>query len=79
MYLTTETQDNFAENYGHYNGRKLFRSHTTIRHQDPRQMVKLIAAAKADEIVRKLGLKERKDIVLLTCDQGGNKIETFLA
>ena len=32
-------------------------------------MVKLIAAAKADEIVRKLGLKERKDVVLLTCDQ----------
>ena len=42
-----------------------------IRHDDPREMVKLIAAAKADEIVKKLNLeKERKeDVVLLTCDQ----------
>ena len=40
-----------------------------IRHDDPKEMVKLIAAAKADEIVKKLSLKERKDVVLLTCDQ----------
>jgi len=40
----------------------------TIRHDDPKEMVKLIAAAKADEIVKKLSLKE-KDVVLLTCDQ----------
>ena len=41
-----------------------------IRHDDPREIVKLIAAAKADEIVKKLSLeKERKkDVVLLTCD-----------
>ena len=39
-----------------------------IRHDDPKEMVKLIAAAKADEIVKKLSLKE-KDVVLLTCDQ----------
>ena len=39
-----------------------------IRHDDPKEMVKLIAAAKADEIVKKLSLKE-KDVVLPTCDQ----------
>ena len=47
-----------------------------IRHDDPREMVKLIAAAKADEIVKKLNLKESKDVVLLTCDQGRNSVQS---
>ena len=40
-----------------------------IRHEDPKEMVKLIAAAKADEILKKKAFRDRKDVVLLTCDQ----------
>ena len=34
-----------------------------IRHEDPKEMVKLIAAAKADEILKKKAFKDRKNQV----------------